>query len=201
MTNASLSCVMCSSPYGESRSLYLSRSLSRSRARSSRSASRSYSASRMRSSKKTVMLLVTRWSSLSHSALAALSRLVTCRRTKGMDTVFEPLPLRLPLPPLLLLLLDAVLVDEERTVSGENTRGLGGWRRGEVDSDMRSGRIGLDRWWWPCESTEHWFCEESWEEDVCDKEGERVQVGIRVGSCLLKVCGWLSILLLQTMYY
>ena len=32
-----------------------------------------------------------------------------------------------------------------KTVSGENTRGLGGWRRGKLESDMkRNGRVLCD---------------------------------------------------------
>lgn len=65
---------------------------------------------------------MTRWSSLSHSAFAALRRRVTCLLTKGMETVPEP------------DVEDWVFV--VRTVSGEKTRGLGGCLRRMGESDM-----------------------------------------------------------------
>ena len=77
------------------------------------------------------MELVTRCNSLSHSAFAALRRRVTWRLTKGIDTVFEPDPWELLV--LLVLAWDWMGL---RTVSGENTRGLGGCLRGKLESDM-----------------------------------------------------------------
>lgn len=77
---------------------------------------------------------------MSQSALAALRRRVTCRLTKGIDTVFE---------------LEAALLEAtvetwgERTVSGEKIRGLGGCLRaldegaGESDMGGSGGRLRL----------------------------------------------------------
>ena len=67
------------------------------------------------------MLLVMRWSSLSQSAFAALRRRVTCRRTKGMETVLEA-------EAWAAILCWAWRGLGERMASGENTRGLGGCR-------------------------------------------------------------------------
>ena len=78
------------------------------------------------------MLFVMRWSSLSHSALAALSLRVTWRRTKGIETV---------------LALEGGGFAENMAESGEKIRGLGGCLRERPESDMETmGTFGRDMW-------------------------------------------------------